>query len=963
MSPPPAVNLQIINAGAYVSQFPAWLNAISAYADFAWFVALTAWCLALLLWWQRPRTVELAAWDWLPWSAGFSVVMTGIHLAHLVFSRVQASPNGPFLRGDLALGALTAALIAAWWWQALDRSRHRRGLVVMLGLLLAGCAAWRYDFFQALFPSWALTLAGAVAALPWLFRREANLWSRLAVGAAALVPLFSTIGPIAYRYFMMERYTVLSPAGAWAGCAHALAGILALAGLSLALLQRLPQADRSKMRREMRPYALGAAVWLVAALTVAWLVGERQRVRTEERALEQARLAAVLFDPAVLAPLADARFRLDHIPLARVRNNPIRNGWSDHLATGAADAAVRALGNVAQATHNAIYVRFVTLRSGWLGSPINHRTPREGSFRRLTRSVGRGEGRVLLLREPTPRDAADWERKAEVVEGPLFTPIMGNGHVFVRAPLLGVAGDMLGWLEFTFTADDFLSETIQSRVAPLTGMMLGLVVAALFFLQHRRGRERETALRSAAVAAEASRMKTEFLAKVSHELRTPLQSLLGYGELVDRHVTDATGRTHLAAQRQHGQLMLRLVNDLLDLSAIEAGAFRLVEQPVNLTAVVREAVESLRPRAETKGLSLDCTMAEDIPAWVLGDEQRLRQIILNLAGNAVKFTPRGGVVVKLSTAGIKEGAHGFELGVCDTGPGIAPADQARLFQPFSRLESAAPHEGAGLGLALTAALCRSAGGTLTVNSDGRSGTCFCATFRARPGDAPRSEGGAPRFDSLRGRRVLVADDNRLVRELFTAGLTDGGAICEQAEDGRRALVLGSEGNFDAVVLDLAMPELDGLEVARRLRAAGRDKLRIVGVSAHASAADQVRALAAGMDAFLGKPVSLAQLAAALSNESIPVSVDHGMHRSAELAKLFRKEAPAQMSAVADALERRDWPRLVARVHYLKNSAGVVGDERLYVACGEVEDAAEIQGEARAVAAWQRCTEELTRWLT
>ena len=305
----------------------------------------------------------------------------------------------------------------------------------------------------------------------------------------------------------------------------------------------------------------------------------------------------------------------------------------------------------------------------------------------------------------------------------------------------------------------------------------------------------------------------DFLALVCHELRTPLQTILGQGELLQRDATDADARARLAAIGQQGALMLRLVNDLLDWRAIAGGEFRLVARPVDLGALVAQTVASCRPAAAAKGLALDCHAAADAPGWVRLDGDRVRQVLLNLLGNAIKFTVRGRIDVRL-TAGAS--GRGAALEVVDSGPGIAPAEQARIFRPFVRLERTASAEGAGLGLALAARLCRRLGGALAVTSDGRSGATFTAQFAA-PACAAPVETVAPRAPAtLHGRRVLIADDNPLVRELYAAHLGRLGACCETVADGERAAARAGSGDFAAVVLDLSMPGLDGYEVMVRI---------------------------------------------------------------------------------------------------------------------------------------------------
>ena len=338
--------------------------------------------------------------------------------------------------------------------------------------------------------------------------------------------------------------------------------------------------------------------------------------------------------------------------------------------------------------------------------------------------------------------------------------------------------------------------------------------------------------------------------------------------------------------------------------------------------------------------------------------------MLNLAGNAVKYTEQGRIDVALRVVAREaDGACLVEFSVRDTGPGVPLADQPKLFQAFSRLDLTAKKEGTGLGLALTAALCRANGGALTLASDGRTGAQFCARLRVRPSAAPAPDPrAAEAFSSLRGRRVLVADDNPLVRDLFVAWLAELGAVCEVADHGEAALALALRHTFDAAILDLAMPRLDGLAVTRRLRALGHS-WRIVGVSAHASGHDRAQALAAGMDAFLTKPVDLPTLAAALITTPTPALPATKRERiRAQLIERFRAEVAGNAADVRDALARRDWPALHQRAHYLKSSAGVIGDERLYETCSALEDAAEAGDATLADAAWKKCETALAPWL-
>jgi two-component system sensor histidine kinase EvgS len=443
-------------------------------------------------------------------------------------------------------------------------------------------------------------------------------------------------------------------------------------------------------------------------------------------------------------------------------------------------------------------------------------------------------------------------------------------------------------------------------------------------------------------------MKSALLAHVSHELRTPLQGILGYAELLAGRPLDEEQRGWLSAQRRQGELLQRLVNDLIDLGALQSGAFTFAARPARLTSLVEETVLSLRPRAHIRQLTLDLDADPALPAWLVFDPDRLRQVLLNLVGNAIKFTAEGGVVVNLRLVTADAVTARVEIAVADTGPGIAPADQARLFRPFTRLEGTRQHEGAGLGLALAHGLCVGMGGTLAVESDGRTGT----TFRARLDlpvaipPPPTGESPAKPVPAHAGVTLIVADDNTLVRELYLAHFSAQGAACTGVADGLAAVaaVLTARPPVDVLVLDLAMPQLDGLAVARRLRAEGPAGLRIIGASAHGNPEHRQRALAAGMDDFLVKPVKLSELSRCVQRQlgrAVPLTGGSQLPAALrqKLREIFTRETPVVLAALDAAFAANDWATLEARAHYLKNSAHVLTETDLAGCCEAIVVAA------------------------
>ena len=390
------------------------------------------------------------------------------------------------------------------------------------------------------------------------------------------------------------------------------------------------------------------------------------------------------------------------------------------------------------------------------------------------------------------------------------------------------------------------------------------------FLEDRRRRKQAeqelTAARDAAIAAQ--RAQATFLTNMSHELRTPLNAILGYAQLLRRDAgvneRQAAGLTTIHKSGEH---LLALINDLLDLSRIEAGKLELRAREVDVPSFLRTMADTMRVKAAEKGLAFSLEHG-DVDVGVCVDEQRLRQVLLNLLGNAVKFTDGGRVCLRVALGPGPVGRCRLRFEVEDTGVGIAPHEIEHIFQPFEqvgKLERRAG--GTGLGLAISRQLVRMMGGELHVESRLAPSIGHGSRFwfeLTLPLTSPPAAARAPGRDvtGYAGprRRILVVDDIVDNRRLITDWLRPLGFELEEAVDGEQALTKAQAFCPDLVLMDSAMPVMDGLEATRRLRhMEGLQQVPIVAISAAAYEADQQRSLAAGADAFLAKPVELAAL--------------------------------------------------------------------------------------------------------
>jgi signal transduction histidine kinase/DNA-binding response OmpR family regulator len=480
-------------------------------------------------------------------------------------------------------------------------------------------------------------------------------------------------------------------------------------------------------------------------------------------------------------------------------------------------------------------------------------------------------------------------------------------------------------------------------------------------------RERDAAEVARAEAEAANQAKSTFLATMSHEIRTPMNGVLGMLEVLEHQGLSDDQRAIVATMRSSASALLRIIDDVLDFSKIEAGRLELEETVFSLSELVTDTVAALRPQAAAKGLHLTVELAPGSSDALLGDPVRVRQILFNLLGNALKFTHAGSVQVRAATAALGAGRSGVTLRVADTGIGITPAERARLFQPFSQADSSTTRRfgGSGLGLSIVRRLTQLMDGEVHVRSEPGKGSMFTVMLPLRTApdgtaeriaDAPRA---LPALGQV-GSRVLVVDDHPVNRKVLLSQLGLLWLAVDTAVDGVEALSLWQPGRYSVVLADVHMPGMDGYALAAEIRAreaaSNAARTPIVAVTANAMHGEEERCLEAGMDAYLAKPVSIAQLSATLGRwialapqtDRPPTVFDRDLLRTwlgddkatmRSLLEEFLTGARADAIEIEVGLATSDMGAVSAAAHKLKGGALSVGANALGKVAAALEAAA------------------------
>ena len=465
----------------------------------------------------------------------------------------------------------------------------------------------------------------------------------------------------------------------------------------------------------------------------------------------------------------------------------------------------------------------------------------------------------------------------------------------------------------------------------------------------------------------ANRAKSEFLANMSHEIRTPLNAILGFTELLIRGADEgdeAQRQDYLQTIHQSGRHLLELINDILDLSKIEAGRLDVERIPCSPPEVVASVMSVLRVRAKEKGLRFTSEWPDGVPATIHTDPVRLRQLLINLAGNAIKFTDAGSVRIVARLEG-PPGTPKMAFYVIDTGIGIAPDKLDRIFEPFVQADSSVTRRfgGTGLGLAISRRLAAALGGELTVQSEPGKGSTFTATIdpgplegveilESPPADAVNGNGKIAQASqqkiSLAPARILLVEDGSTNRKLISLVLRRAGAEVITAENGLTGLELATSNSFDLILMDMQMPVMDGYSATEKLRRLGCT-LPIIALTAHAMAGDEQKCLRVGCSGYLSKPVDSDRLlqtiathlkdaktpavgAVPAASRKPPASAGPPLQSTLptddpdfrEIAEEFVQRACEQWEAMKRAWANQNLEEMARLAHWFKGASGTAG---------------------------------------
>ena len=493
------------------------------------------------------------------------------------------------------------------------------------------------------------------------------------------------------------------------------------------------------------------------------------------------------------------------------------------------------------------------------------------------RSLVKTAESVIILLSPDKK-ILEFNRMAEELFGRTRHEVLGRDYYELFVPerfwsdhdsefTTVLSGTPMRLLENYVIAKGGEERMIQwslSRLLDAKGGALGVLAVGQDVTERKRSEEELYEARDA--AEEASRAKSEFLANMSHEIRTPISAIIGMSEMtLNTDLTDEQQGYLVTVKKAAGSL-LHIINDILDISKIEARKMELRPEDFNLFEMLEKQLSVLKVQAEEKGIELRAHVGENVSRCYHGDEYRLGQIIINLVGNAIKFTEKGYVEISVNHAGSFEESAVLEFRVKDTGIGISEDKSEKLFESFVQLNAgySKRHPGSGLGLAISRQLVEMMGGHITFTSKEGWGSEFKFTIKlkASVGECHKTETvllDEAREEKSLAARILLAEDNATNQLYIAHFLAEQGFEVETAENGLEALeLLENSGSFDVILMDVQMPEMDGLEATKKIREQG-NSIPIIALTAYAMEGDREKFLSNGMDAYSSKPVKIDEL--------------------------------------------------------------------------------------------------------
>lgn len=572
--------------------------------------------------------------------------------------------------------------------------------------------------------------------------------------------------------------------------------------------------------------------------------------------------------------------------------------------------------------------------------------------------------------------------------------LLARPLALLEAGITSVRRGHLVPIQVSRTGDEieYLGESFNRMIEALAGSQEEIRLHQEL-LEDRIRQRTEDLEKAMHTALNASQAKSEFLANMSHELRTPMNGLLGMLDLaLDGGVTGEQ-KDQLETAQRCAYSLLALLNDILDLSKIEAGKMLLEKIPFEPRGVVEDCVKSQSAKAAQKRIELCFDAGAMAQTNLLGDPLRVRQIVANLLSNAIKFTDQGRVLVKLDCSPGAEGRSNLTISVTDTGPGIAADKLATIFEKFTQADGSITRKygGTGLGLAITRRLVEIHGGEVRVESEVGKGSTFRVTLPSEL--APSSTGVAPpaqsqtRPETHQPRsfvRLLLVEDNLVNQKVVLAILRKKGYQIDVANDGREALARLEKTSYDLVLMDVQMPVLDGLEATRLIRRDPRwDQLPVIAMTAHAMNGDRERCLQVGMNAYISKPVQPAHLIATIERQLVSgdrhstttstplerILSDRLMQDDSvmmnDMLRLFLQIAPERLDRIETAAGRGDLEVLAREVSRISVAADQLSSTTLRECAQRVEKAAaqkdftQVQRELASLRAAVRSLDALT----